>query len=397
MKYIEGEYVNFLDSDDTWNLDVFERVYNFFEQHNNINVVGCRVKFFEAREGYHILDYKFKETKIVNVLEDYNYLQLSMCFSFVRAEVLKDYRFDERLNYNEDSKLIISLMLDTGLKYGIIKEAIYNYRKRNANTSALQTKTQTLNWYFDVPELVYKYLINKSIENYGVVILYVQYYIMYDCQWRIKGELPEILNEKEQVEKYKNIIKTYLQYIDDNIIVEQRNLYTEYKLYTLSLKYGRNIAKELKWKKDGMYFNNLNVYKIKNKSLLKIKFIDIDEDYLNIEGEINCAIPKEDYEIYAITKDEKAYDLEYLEDENNNREAFGEVFLKNRRFIIKVPIKDLKELRIMIKYKNIYDKRLNLIFEKFTGLDKEKSYKISGEYIIRSAKNKIIIRKNTKK
>ena len=32
MNYIEGKYVNFLDSDDKWDLDAFEKVYDFFEK-----------------------------------------------------------------------------------------------------------------------------------------------------------------------------------------------------------------------------------------------------------------------------------------------------------------------------------------------------------------------------
>ena len=69
-KYIQGKYVNFLDSDDKWSLDAFEKVWKYFEDNQDkIGLVSCRMKFFDEREDYHLLDYKFENTKIVNILE----------------------------------------------------------------------------------------------------------------------------------------------------------------------------------------------------------------------------------------------------------------------------------------------------------------------------------------
>ncbi len=58
IEYIKGKYVNFLDSDDCWENDAFEQAVKFFdENYDEVDVVGCRKKFFDAMTGYHKLDY----------------------------------------------------------------------------------------------------------------------------------------------------------------------------------------------------------------------------------------------------------------------------------------------------------------------------------------------------
>ena len=107
MEYIEGKYANFLDSDDIWDLDVFEKVYKFFEKHEkDIDVISCRQKFFEAKEGYHQLDYKFESNRIIDIQEDFEYIQLSTSSAFLKSDIVKKYKYDERLKYAEDATLV---------------------------------------------------------------------------------------------------------------------------------------------------------------------------------------------------------------------------------------------------------------------------------------------------
>ena len=69
MKHIEGKYVSFIDADDKWNDNVFERVYDFFEKYyDEIDMISCRVRLFGQREGFnHPLDYKFRKNMIVDI------------------------------------------------------------------------------------------------------------------------------------------------------------------------------------------------------------------------------------------------------------------------------------------------------------------------------------------
>lgn len=100
LKYAEGEIINFLDSDDKWGKTAFKRAYRFFQKYGNeIDIVAGRIKYFEMKDNYHVLDYKFDNDKLVDIQKDHEYIQLSMATTFVRAEALKGRQFDSRIRY----------------------------------------------------------------------------------------------------------------------------------------------------------------------------------------------------------------------------------------------------------------------------------------------------------
>lgn len=179
-KYIEGKYVNFLDSDDKWSLDAFEKVWKYLEENQEeVSFVSCRMKFFDEREDYHLLDYKFESTKIVNIIEDYNFIQLHITSSFLKSELAEKFTFDERLKFGEDAKYISEIFLETG-KYSVFNETTHFYRKRLDGTSAIQNKEQSIDWYTKTVQYSYYELIEQSRKKYGKVIRYIQYLLMYD-------------------------------------------------------------------------------------------------------------------------------------------------------------------------------------------------------------------------
>ena len=49
MSLANGEYLNFLDPDDLWDSKAFEYTLSFLKDHNDINFVSGRMKFFEAK------------------------------------------------------------------------------------------------------------------------------------------------------------------------------------------------------------------------------------------------------------------------------------------------------------------------------------------------------------
>ncbi len=399
MKYIEGKYVNFLDSDDKWATDAFEKVWSFFEK-NEVDMAVGRKKFFEARNDYHPLDYKFKKTKVVDILEDYDYIHLHITSSFIKSEIAKQYKFNANLKYGEDAKYINEIILDIK-KYGVIRGAKHYYRKRIDDSSAVQNKEKSVEWYTDTIKYFYKDLINKSIEEYGKVLPYIQYLIMYDIQWRIRKPIPEFI-EEEIKKQYIEQMTEILQNIEDYIICQQRQIFSEVKIYILSLKYKRNIVKELRYKKGKLYFNNIRILKIRgNKSICKINILEIEDDALVMEGIINTPLPKEEYEVYLQVN---MKELKPIQLEKGKKSIFtaNDVAMERQikypyTYKIKIPLKDIETIRFVFMYKNEHKVNLTLEFGRFAKLSNSLPlYYAKDKYIVKYSNKKIIVNENTK-
>lgn len=402
MQYIEGKYVNFLDGDDKWELDAFEKVYKAFEKNQNeVDILVCRKKFFEAQEGYHFLDYKFEKTKIVNIFEDYDYIHLHITSAFIKSEVVKKYKFDKELKYSEDTNYINEIILDK-CRYMILKEATHYYRRRFDCSSAIQNKEKDTSWYTNTINNFYYNLIRISNQKFGKVILYVQYLIMYDLQWRLKRPYFDHFGDEFKEKYIKNIIEL-LQVIDDIIICEQKNVFVEHKIYALSLKYKKDIKKNLVYIRGKLYFNNIPIFKIRNNdTILKIDILDIEKGVLKLKGRINSAIPKEYFDIYISTTSKENIKLN-LEDGKKsiytkNTYGLNHKILNHYTFDIEIPLKKVKKISFILEYQNNIKNKLHIRFGKFAKLtgDIEETYYAKGKYLIKYNDKNIIVEKNSK-
>ena len=216
LKYVEGKYVNCMDSDDKWDKNSLSNMYNFMENnYSEIDFVSARLKYFEESENYHYLDYKFENTRIINIEKEPEMIILHGNTTLFKSEMMEKMKFDTRLKIAEDATLLNTILLEK-LKYGVIREGIYNYRKRSTNNSAVQSSKLNKSWYFDTPKYAWNKLIEESIKKYKCVIKYVQYLLLYEIKWRINCQYI-ILNYLE-IKKHLEIISETLRYIDYDTI-----------------------------------------------------------------------------------------------------------------------------------------------------------------------------------
>ena len=176
LNYAKGLFINFLDSDDKWHSEAFKKVYIFYKMNKNIDLVAGRMKYFESRNNYHYLDYKFKITRIVNLNQNYDCIQLSSSSSFFRFSSIRGKKFNEGIFSGEDIRFISNLLFIKPI-IALIREAIYYYRKRSDSTSAMQNNEKKINFYFSTINLVPQYLINSSILLYNKILPFIQFYI----------------------------------------------------------------------------------------------------------------------------------------------------------------------------------------------------------------------------
>lgn len=241
--YVKGIFINFLDSDDMWDSEALNNVYLFFKFNVNIDLIACRIKFFESRNNYHFLDYKFKSTRIVNLTKEYDCIHLSTSSSFFRLSSIKDKKFEENIFSGEDVKFISNIFLIKPIM-GVIRESIYYYRKRSDSSSAMQNNENKKGFYFSTINLVQQYLIDKSILLYNHIVPFLQFYIAYETLFRIESPAFNFLDLNDYY-KYCNIINNLLKQIDEKYILEQKIFSSRLIIFALSKKYNRDIRYEV--------------------------------------------------------------------------------------------------------------------------------------------------------
>jgi len=133
--------------------------------------------------------------------------------------------------------MVVDILLDK-MRYGIVCGTNYLYRKRDAGDSAIDLSGRKVCYYVTCLERFTLYVLENAMERKGYIPSFVQYTCMYDLQWRLKKHpLVDIgVLSKEEEEKYRSLLIKALHYIDNNIILEQKNIGNNYKTAILLLK-----------------------------------------------------------------------------------------------------------------------------------------------------------------
>lgn len=325
IKLAEGEFTTMLDSDDKWSLNAFENVYNAYLNHKDINLFSCKMVFFDKKKGDHPLNYKYKTDKVVNILEDYEYPQLSSSSIFIKTNILKNYSYESSIKFSEDNRLINEIIFDEQ-KMMMLKEPIYYYRKRTSGDSAIQTSSMKEDWYTVTPEKVYKYLINLSKKKFGKVIKYIQNLVTYELVWRVA------INEKYEIkknvrEKYIKDLYEIIKNLDDEIIINNRFMEFPTIVHLLNIKRGDNHFNKIDFKEDKISIKGIEISK-KNLGLVIIDQTYIRDNNLIVFGKLDTKfIAKKDFNIKL---NNKKIDVEYYELTNDsNKETFDGNHLHN--------------------------------------------------------------------
>lgn len=380
LEYVKGDYVNFLDSDDKLSLDALSNVYSFFKN-NDVDVVSIPIFFFERRGGEHLLNYKFKESRIIDLNESYDYPQLHISSSFIKSDSIQDLRFDEDLVNGEDALFLNKIILNKQ-KYGVLSNVSYWYRKRDDFSSIMDKSKNSTKSFRGKLVNFYLELINYSLSHVGEVPKFIQYLIAYDLNSMVIAE-----NFKPD-DDFMECFKQILFCIDVKIIADHRYLKKNVKSFLIYLK---NNDVHIETDKNNVFLKS-NDYIINrlHKHKLRLEKILFEEDIIHFEGYFSSNCDVKNIRIHAL-KNQEVYETTY-----NNHKPFKKFFGIEWEFYytfeVDIPIEKDEECTIKFNVE-ISDVELNnrIIFKKEAKPLNSKKVIITGDKIIQFKNNTFYI------
>lgn len=203
-------------------------------------------------------------------------------------------------------------------------------------------------------------------------------------------DLPQLLRENlhRQMDEgewkyYKANVRKMLLDTEDKEICRQQKMFVEYKLYALGLKYGRDIAKELEYRKGNLYFRGVRIYSLKAKSLFSVDILEIAEGKLHIAGRIWCPFPED---IHFYFEDDKKNQYEVVSKPASFKKAviWGEEIMRVRGYDCYLPLSGVKWYRAYGRYRENSAQRLYVKFGKFSCLNHEigEQYLAGSDYMV---------------
>lgn len=332
LNFASGKYINFFDGDDIWDLETFEKIFDFFEENQSkIDVVSCRQKYFESKKSVHALDFKYDDgNRIVSINENPEFIQMSVASTFIKSDIAKKFQFDKRLKYAEDAKYITQIILEKE-KYGIFKDCIYHIRKRFDSSSSTQNKTLAVEAYTDTVDYYYEFLIDYSKKKYKKIIPYIEYALINAIKYRVGQEVPSSISDNIQ-KSYKSKLIKIIKQIDDEVIINTNKVVADTKLYLLKLKYEELLEKDLKLVNNIIYFKDKEIGEINGKNNLNIENIKLNKNKLILNGTIKMSNYFLFDHLYIDTIG-KTYSINLLPANDKNRKSFcGDDMNKIKRF-----------------------------------------------------------------
>lgn len=395
-----GKYLNFLDSDDKFSDNVFKECFAFFEKHyDEINILTFPMKFFEAQSGDHWLNFKFNNgSRIIDYNKEYDKTVVSTSSAVLKNDAVKGkFFFKENMITGEDCQFLYQILFETIPKIGVVNTCIYWYRRRSVGElSAINLSKQDRNFYFQKLEELLDWAVEYQLQHNGEIPKYVQYLIAQDIQWKIYLDKDAAIAKSvltiEEFEEYKNHIAKLLTYVDDNIILEQKKVYREQKMYMLELKYQRKPDKYFINNDITYFYNGLPTFSA-SSCVLKLDFMKISDGRFMIEGYNMSLEENQEFFICVNGKFIPAITVE----RNKNIQSLGVDIMYSFCFKFDLELdSEISEYSIGFyeKIDGYYIQKNNIKYSKFIPLSNTytKSYYLSENWIVQMENNNLIVK-----
>lgn len=405
LEIAQGEYINFLDSDDKLTHDALESVNSFIDKNKDIDLISIPICLFNEKN--YKLNYKFdkkndSKDRVIDLIENPEALQASASSCFIKKEAIRDIRFDENLLIDEDLVFINKVLLFKK-KIGLVKKPTYYFRRSNENSLSNTSKTRKEFYNYRLKCL--RELISYSIENEGKVPDFIQGIIVYALRkFENVDDLPEFLS-KEEKQEFWEILYDILDHIDEEIILNPRiisNKKIYFSRFLIYLKNRKEFSVEIDEEKNILLKTKDTIINNLQKHKIFLDIIELKDGFLNLSGNYVSSCYNEAIRIEAIKVENgkkevfKAKYMEYPRTTRVTKRFLGIDWRFNYNFDIKIPIEKDKETRI--DFRTIYEEDNNKVvikskigFRKFAELSKFSHFYIRDSQILAHINKSIYI------
>lgn len=293
LEIAQGQYVNFMDSDDKLSRNACKKAYEFLQAHpNEVDVVSIPMVFFDGATGDHVLNYKFANgSRVIDLKEEPEAIQLAVTSTFIRLSSIRQLhaQFNPKLLFAEDAAFLQPILWQKE-KLGVVAGCKYLYRKRSSGpASALQQSTTKKEWWLDCLTHFPLYLIDRAKRELGQVPRFVQYTLAYDLQWRVRqSRFPNHLLDEAEQQEYLRLLGECYANIDDDMILAQRHTQTEHKYSVLCRKYGQ-AQEKIEQNDIALVFGKDTTIRLSDCAVT-LDFLKLGEDSCTLEGKF-CVLP----------------------------------------------------------------------------------------------------------
>lgn len=374
LEEVQGEYVNFLDSDDYISSNSFEKVYDFLSEHPDVDIASIPIYFFGDKRGGHVLNYKYGETQVVDLLEKPDYIQLSGASSFFRASKIKNHRFSTELEVSEDPLFINQLLLENP-KMGFIRECRYNYRKNNQQSSLISSSVYKKSYFTTRVDNYFLKMIDDALEVCGEVPRFIQHLLAYDLYWMVNvRSVNGLLDEDELKVLYSKLAKI-MSYIDKEVIYEMRFGVDFLKAHMLLIKYFKEDYLNYNFSNfrfEGPLRDELLEHFVLNQARLDIfEFKNKDEIY--ISGIYKSLLPQES-DLFVVLDDNEMIPVTEISYPQRDSSSLDYSYGHNHCFEVTIPVSNKISFRTN-------EKDLIMGYNPPSRISPFSKYKLSKDYI----------------
>lgn len=373
LEYAKGDYINFLDSDDKLSPNTFKAVYDFLVKNPAADVISIPITFFDNQKGAHILNYKYKNEKVVNLLDEPDYPQLSASSAFIKREAIGNLRFNTGLVNSEDALFINKILIDNP-KLGLVKNANYLYRKRFDESSTIDNSQKKKGFFTDRLKYYFKELIDYSVKKYGKTPKFIQYTLLYDLQWMVKVEEIENILNKDEINEFWEVFLDVLSYIDEDIIKNYKTLDNNVREFLLTIKQSDLTAKTI---------NELQLNDRLGIHRFYIDIVNIKNGSLNISGLLMSNFNPDNIEIVAKCENKEFTSKRFVYPTRKTLKFLSVEYKFPYDFDLEIPVDEIKNKKVTVHVLN-GDESFNIpiTFEKHARLSSSSNYLIKDNNIV---------------